>query len=252
MTDWQLGLQAFHEGRMREAADRLQAALAETELTISGLARYETCAYLGAALYALGLTLEAVTAFEMAFQFSPAAAPSDDLMMNLAHAYLAVGRREAAREALRFLLAQAPGHVAATMLAARLHSSLSSGGVSGAILGASPETVENYIRTLRFSHSASGGYPPAEVHEALSQLRRFILSLTEDLQQAETKNAQYELEILRYRQMEDAVVENMMQSMPQEHPAQAKSDEAKSDEAKSDKVDSELSPIEILFRQKSS
>ena len=248
MTDWQLGLQAFHEGRMREAADRLQTALAETELTISGLARYETYAYLGAALYALGLSPEAVTAFEMAFQFSPAAVPSDDLMMNLAHAYLAVGRREAAREALRFLLAQAPGHVAATMLAARLSSSLSSGSaISGAILGASPETVENYIRTLRFSHSASGGYPPAEVHEALSQLRRFILSLTESLQEAETRNAQYELEILRYRQMEDAVVENMMQSIPQEQPAQAKSDEAKSD-----KVDSKLSPIEILFRQKSS
>ena len=98
MTDWQLGVQAFHEGRMREAADRLQAALGESEMAVTQAVRYETCAYLGAALYALGLPAEALTAFEQAIQFSPAAAPPDDLLMNLAHAYLAAGRRGAARE----------------------------------------------------------------------------------------------------------------------------------------------------------
>ena len=239
MTDWQLGLQAFHEGRMREAADRLQAALNERELAISQVVRYETCAYLGAALYALGLPTEALTAFEMAFRFSPSAVPPDDLMMNLAHAYLAAGRRDAAREALRFLLFHTPGHVAAGMLALRLDSSPADNTVKGAVLGASPETARNYIRTLTFTQSHSQGYDPAQVQEALSHLERFINDLSQEIQQAEAKLAEYELEITRYRQMEDAVVENMVQM--QRNPAQIQTEGSKS----------ELSPIEILFQQKS-
>lgn len=235
MTDWQLGLQAFHEGRMREAADRLQAALNENELAISLTARYETCAYLGAALYALALPEEALPAFELAFRFSPTAVPSDELMMNLAYAYLAAGRREAAREALRFLLTQTPGHIAASMLAARLEEVSANGTFTGAILGASPKTAENYIRTLTFSQPVSGGYSPAEVQEALTQLQKFIVGLSQELRQAEAKNAQNEQELLRYRQMEDAVVENMMQMQPKQ----------------SDDEKGGLSPIEILFRQKS-
>lgn len=241
MTDWQLGVQAFHEGRMREAADRLQAAVGEDELAVTQAVRYETCAYLGAALYALGLPGEALTAFELAVQFSPTAAPPDDLLMNLAHAYLAAGRRSAARETLRFLLTQAPGHVAAGMLAARLDETPDDAAVSGAVLGASPETAENYIRTLTFSQPVSGGYAPAEVHEALGQLQKLITTLIYDLREAEAKNAQNEMEIFRYRQMEDAVVENMMQFQPAPHqPATQKQD----DDEKN------LSPIEILFRQK--
>lgn len=236
MTDWQLGMQAFHEGRMREAVDRLQAAFSENELAVTQSVRCETCAYLGAALYALGMPGEALTAFEQAIQFSPAAAPPDDLLMNLAHAYLAAGRRSAARETLRFLLTQTPGHVAAGMLAARLDETPGDAAVSGAVLGASPETAENYIRTLTFSQPVSGGYAPAEVHEAFSQLQKLVTSLIYDLREAEARNAQNELEILRYRQMEDAVVENMMQfqAMPQ-----------KQEDEKKD-----LTPIEILFRQK--
>ncbi len=236
MTDWQLGMQAFHEGRMREAADRLQAALGENELAVTQSVRYETCAYLGAALYALGLPLEALTAFEQAVRFSPAAAPPDDLLMNLAHAYLAAGRRGAARETLRFLLTQTPGHVAAGMLASRLDETPDNAAVSGAVLGASPETAENYIRTLTFSQSVSGGYAPSEVHEALGQLQKLIMALISDLREAEARNAQNELEILRYRQMEDAVVENMMQfqAAPQKESSEK-----------------DLTPIEILFRQKS-
>lgn len=234
MTEWQLGLLAYREGRMREAADRLQAALDERELTVSQAARYQTCAYLGAALYALGLPAQALTAFETAFQFSPSVFPPADLLMNLAHAYLAAGRRSRAQETLRLLLSQSPGHVAANMLASRLGTSPGNAELTGAVLGTSPETAQNYIRTLTFSHSAAHGYDPAEVQEALAQLGRYVSGLTQELEQAEAKIAQYELEILRYRQMEDAVVENMVQgrSAAPQHP------------------ESGLSPIEILFRQK--
>ena len=234
MTEWQLGIQAYREGRMREAADRLQAAQDEDELTVSQAARYQTCAYLGAALYALGLPAPALTAFEAAARFSPSAVPPSDLLMNLAHAYLAAGRRSAARETLRLLLSEAPGHVAANMLVSRLDASPESSAVSGSVLGTSPETAQNYIRTLTVSRSAADGYDPAEVQEALAQLGRYISSLTQELEQAESKIAGYELELLRYRQMEDALVENMVQSRPNtpEH------------------SESGLSPIEILFRQK--
>lgn len=222
---------------MREAADRLQASLCENELAVMQQVRYETCAYLGAALYALSLPAEALTAFEHAVQFSPSVVPPDDLLMNLAHAYLAAGRRRAARETLRLLLTQLPGHIAAGMLAARLDEAPANVDVSGAILGTSPETAENYIRTLTFSQPVSGGYAPAEVQEALGQLQKLIAALSHDLQDAEARIAQDEMEILRYRQMEDAVVENMMQI---ESSPQTQSDERK-----------DLTPIEILFRQKS-
>ncbi len=239
MTDWQLGLQAFREGRMREAADRLQTALSEYELTISQVVRYETSAYLGAALYALGLPTQALTAFEQAVHFSPAAVPPADLQMNLAHAYLAAGRRDEAGQTLRSLLTAAPGHVAASMLLARLDSTAAGTPVSGAVLGTSAKTAQDYIRTLTFTRSVPNGYDPAEVQEALTQLTRYINGLTQELDQSEARNAHYETEILRYRQMEDAVVENMMQHSSQSANGQA-----------SDETESKLSPIELLFRQK--
>ncbi len=238
MTDWQIGLQAFREGRMREAADRLGAALEENELTVSRLARYETCAYLGAARYSLGLPVDALAAFEAALQFAPSPAPPADLLMNLAHAYLAAGRPSDARAALSRLRARTPGHVAANMLAARLDTLHTEDQISGAVLGVSPETAETYIRTLTFSRRAAGGYEPAEVQEALGQLQRYIESLTDQLELAETKAAQADLEIQRYRQMEDAVVENIMQFQPTAQTAEGE-------------VQSGLSPIEILFQQKS-
>ena len=239
MTDWHLGFLAFREGRMREAADRLQAALGEQELTVSQTVRYETSAYLGAALYALGLPAQALTAFEQAVKFSPNAAPAPDLQMNLAHAYLAAGRRDEARQALRSLLAAAPGHIAANMLLTRLESTAAGAAVSGAVLGTSPETAQNYIRTLTFTRSIPNGYDPAEVQEALNQLTRYISGLTQELAQSESRNAQQDSEIQRYRQMEDAVVENMMQ-----HSAQSTNGQ------ESDDTEGKLSPIELLFRQK--
>ena len=234
MTEWQLGLLAYREGRMREAADRLRAALDENELAVSQAVRYQTCAYLGAALYALGLPAPALTAFETAFRFSPTAVPPADLLMNLAHAYLAAGRRGAARQTLALLLSSAPGHVAAGMLAARLDTDPAGEDAAGAVLGTSPETAQNYIRTLTFSRSAAHGYEPAEVQEALTQLGRYISGLTQELDYADTKIADYEREIQRYRQMEDAVVESMVQSQS----------------ASSERPESGLSPIELLFRQK--
>lgn len=234
MIQWQLGLLAYREGRMREAADRLQAALDESELTVSQTVRYQTCAYLGAALYALGLPARALTAFETAFRFSHAPVPPADLLMNLAHAYLAAGRRSTARQTLDLLLTNVPGHVAAGMLAARLDSDPAGEEAAGAVLGTSPETAQNYIRTLTFSRSAAQGYEPAEVQEALAQLGRYISGLTQELEYADTKMAQYEREVLRYRQMEDAVVESMVQGQS----------------ASTEEPDSSLSPIEILFRQK--
>ena len=239
MTDWQLGLQAFREGRMREAVDRLQTALAERELTVSQVVHYESSAYLGAALYALGLPAQALAAFEQAVRFSPAPVPAADLQMNLAHAYLAAGRRDEAGQTLRSLLTAAPGHVAANMLLARLDSTAAGTPVSGAILGTSAKTAQDYIRTLTFTDSVPNGYDPAEVQEALTQLTRYINGLTQELAQFEARNAQYEAEILRYRQMEDAVVENMMQ-----HSAQSANGQA------GEESGSKLSPIEILFRQK--
>ena len=122
------------------------------------------------------------------------------------------------------------------MLAARLDETPNVGAVSGAVLGASPETAENYIRSLTFSQPVSGGYAPAEVQEALSQLQKLVTTLIYDLREAEARNAQNELELLRYRQMEDAVVENMMQFQP----VPPKQEDEKKD----------LTPIEILFRQK--
>ncbi len=239
MTDWQLGLQAFREGRMREAADRLQAAQDEHELAVSLAARYETSAYLGAALYALGLPVEALTAFEQAVQFSPSGMPAPDLQMNLAHAYLAAGRREEARQTLRSLLSVSPGHVAANMLATRLDTSAPGTAVSGTVLGSSPESAQSYIRTLKFTRSGPSGYDAAEVQEALTQLGRYINGLTQELAQAEAVNDRQEMELLRYRQMEDAVIENMMQQSPQHH------------SENSEEAEGALSPIEILFRQKS-
>ena len=236
MTDWQLGLQAFREGRMREAADRLQAALSENELSISQTVRYETCAFLGAALYALGLPAEALAAFQAARRLSPTPFLSVDLMMNLAHASLAAGQRDEARETLQALLKQAPGHVAAQMLAQRLDSSPASGGVTGVVLGVSPETAQRYIRTLTFTRASGTGYEPAEVKEALHQLERFIQGLSQGLTKAETKIAQLESEVQRYRQMEDAVVENMINQL--------------SPPAQKDSAKSGLSPIELLFQQK--
>jgi len=238
MTDWRLGLLAFREGRMHEAADRLGSAAAERELTVSQATRFETCVYLGAALYGLGRPVEAIKAFETAFQLSPTPIPPSELTQNLVHAYLAAGRRDAAREALRFLINYAPGHVAARMLLQRLDNTPDDEPITGTMLGESVESVKKYLQTLRFASVSSGGYDPAQVWEALSQLEIYIEALDMRLQRQQETVRHYEAEIERYRQMEEAMVENLvqMQQDAQNRPVELEAPQ--------------LTPIEILFQKK--
>ncbi len=237
MTDWQMGLQAFREGRMREAADRLGGAITEQEMAVSQSVRFETCAYLGAALYAEGRPEEAVTAFETAFRLSPSPVPPEELTLNLAHAYLAARRRDAAREALLFLLAHAPGHVAGRMLLQRLDAAPQDPDVSGAIMGDSVDSARRYLQTIRFTQMAGGGYDSAEVNEVLSLIDHYLTELSQRLQVSEDKTTHYEAEIQRYRQMEDAMVQNIVQMQQ----------EAQNRPVEPDR--SQLSPIEILFQK---
>lgn len=239
MTDWELGLLAFREGRTREAVDRLEAAAAETELTVSRAARFETLAHLGAAQYALGRPGDAARAFEGARRLRPASAAPPDLLLNLAHAYLADGRRADARAALSALLGRTPGHVAARMLLRRLDNTPPDQPVTGAVLGDSVESVKQYLRTLTFESVGAGGYDPAQVREALSQVERYIDSLDQQLSRAQTALAAQEDEIARLRQTEEVLIQNMVaaQQGANGHP--------------SDPDAAQLSPIEILFQKKS-
>jgi tetratricopeptide (TPR) repeat protein len=233
-----MGLQAFQEGRMHEAADRLASAASEREMTVSQAVRFETCVYLGAALYNLGRPTEAVKAFETAFQLSPTPVPPAELTLNLAHAYLASGRRDAARAALRYLLNYAPGQVAARMLLQRLETTPDNEPITGTVLGESVESAKTFIHTLRFATVSSGGYDPAQVWEALSQLETYMDTLDQRLQHEQETVRHYEAEIERYQQMEEAMVQNLvqMQQDAQGRPAEPES--------------AQLSPIEILFQKK--
>ena len=237
MTDWQKGIQAFREGRMREAVDRLSTAAAVEEMTVSQHVRFETCAYLGAALYAEGKPLEAVTAFEAAFRLTPTPVPPPDLILNLVHAYLAAGRRDAAREALLFLLYHTPGHVAARMLLQRLDNTPGDEPITGTIMGDTVESVKLYLRTLIFATVESGGYDPVQVREAFHQVEQYMDKLDSHLQSRQEQIHRLEAEIERYRQMEETMVQNIVEMQQQ---AQARAEEAASP----------LSPIEILFQKK--
>ena len=100
------------------------------------------------------------------------------------------------------------------------------------------ESVKKYIRTLRFTTVSSGGYDPAQVWEALSQLETYMETLDKRLQREQEKFRHYEAEIERYRQMEEAMVQNLVQ-MQQD--AQSRTAELEA---------AQLSPIEILFQKK--
>lgn len=238
MTDWQMGLLAFREGRMREAADRLSLALSEQEMAVSLTARFETCANLGAALYAEGRPVDAVAAFETAFRLSPTPVPPTELTLNLAHAYLAAQRRGEAREALLFLLSHAPGHVAARMLLQRLDHTPQNKAIAGAVMGDSIDSARKYLQTVNFTQITGGGYDPREVQEVLSLVEDYLTQLDLRLQATQNTVVQYEDEIDRYRQMEEAMVQNIvqMQKDSQHYPAAPD--------------DTQLSPIEILFQKR--
>ncbi len=232
-------MRAFREGRTREAVDRLGAAAAETQMTVSRTVRFETLAHLGAALYALGQPAEAVSPFEDALRLRPGYFAPASLLLNLSHAYLAAGRRGSARETLQSLLATYPGHVAARMLLRRLETTPSDQPVTGAVLGDSVETVRQYLHTLTFETVSTDGYSPAQVREALAQIERYINGMDQRLSRAQATLQQQDEEIARLRQTEEVLIQNMVNS------------QQNANGVPSDPDSETLSPIEVLFQQKS-
>ena len=209
-TEWQTGLQAFHEGRMREAVDRLQNAISETERTVSLVARFQTYAFLGAAQYALGRPADAVTSFETALRLSPTKIPPSDLSVNLANAYLASGRRDEAKRTLQQTLKTAPGHIEARMLLQRLLSQSEGAALNGMVLGESPASVKRYLRSLVFKTVPTNGYDPAQVRQALLQMEHYVDFLIAQISQHEQALTQAQQEIGRLQQSEDTLVQNML------------------------------------------
>ncbi|BDI32380.1 hypothetical protein CCAX7_44310 [Capsulimonas corticalis] len=247
MTDWQLGLRAFREGRMREATDRLRNAAGDRERTVTQGVRFQTLAFLGASLYALGHAAEAVTAFEDACRLSFAPGPPADLSVNLANSYLAVGRRDDAKRALQQALRAAPGHVEARMMLQRLENSPDDQPLVGSVLGETPEGVKAYLRTLSFARVASGGYDPAQVRQALSQMERYIDFLSAQIEERDATIASDEVELERYRKMEDVMIEKMMLAQSDPTALHIPHQISQNGEANG----SSLSPIELLFQKKS-
>jgi tetratricopeptide (TPR) repeat protein len=249
MQDWQLGLRAFREGRMREAADRLRASAGDRERTVMQVVRFQTLAFLGAALYALGHSHEAVAAFEDAVRLAPPPGAPSDLSVNLANAYLAVGRRDEARTALMHALGSAPGHVEARMMLQRLENSPADEPIVGSVLGESPEGVKTYLRTLSFARISAGGYDPAQVRQALAQLERYIDFLASQITSRDETIAKFEQDMERYRKMEDAYIQTVIDRKTHPDPLLFPAEPAVSSDP-DQPAEPELTPIERLFRNK--
>jgi tetratricopeptide (TPR) repeat protein len=240
---------------MREAADRLRTSAGDYERTVMQVVRFQTLAFLGAALYALGYSHDAVAAFEDAVRLAPKPGAPADLSVNLANAYLAVGRRDEARTALMHALASAPGHVEARMMLQRLESSPADEPIVGSVLGESPEGVKTYLRTLTFARVSSGGYDPAQVRQSLAQLERYVDFLASQITARDETIAQFEVDMDRYRQMEDHYIESMLDKKAKEDPLYNYTPPEKAppvaDISKIPQADEpELTPIERLFRGK--
>jgi DivIVA domain-containing protein len=253
MTEWQLGLRAFREGRMREASDRLSAAARDAEKTVTQGVRFQTLTFLGAALYALGQPADAVKAFEDALRLTPTPVVPAALTVNVANAYLAVGRRSDARRALEQTLQSAPGHVEARMMLQRLENTPENAPLQGKILGETPEGVMNYIRTLTFSTVASGGYDQEQVRQALLQVERYINFLISMLNARNETIARQEVDMERYRKMEDDYIEKMMQDNKEHDRKQEESIRPVGqpvETAPENTAQPALTPIEILFQKK--
>lgn len=212
MTDWQTGILAFREGRLREAADRLRLAADEQERTVTQSARYQTWAFLGAALYALGRVADAANAFENAEKLCPTPVAPPDLTVNLANAYLATGRREDARRALETTLQNAPGHVEARMLLNRLDSHSPDEPLTGAVLGESPDAARLFLRTLTFGTVPQGGYAPDQVREAMGMLSHYIEFLASLVSERDQTIAQQAELLEQARQTENTLIDNLMQA----------------------------------------
>ncbi|MDQ6699834.1 MAG: tetratricopeptide repeat protein, partial [Acidobacteriota bacterium] len=211
-------MQAFREGRLREAADRLREAASQHERTVAQAMRYQTLSYLGATLYTLGLPVEAVEAFEQAVHFA-VGAPPPELTINLANAYLAAGRPQDARRALQTALRDSPGDMEAQMLLQRLDNRPADEPVVGAVLGHSPQSVQNYLRTLSFAQAAAGGYDPAQVRQALAQISRYVEGLASLMSAQQETIARQEAALEQHRQMEETLVARLAASPPPPVPA---------------------------------
>ncbi len=240
MTEWQKGLQAFREGRVREAADRLQEAADDQEHTVSQDARFQTLAFLGAAHYALGQPSQAVEPFESALRLSPASPPPADLTFNLANSYLAAGRPRDARVLLQWMLADQPGHAEARMLLQRLEARSDEDAITGFMLGVSPDSVKKYLQTVSFSR-VTDGFDPVQVRESFRHVELYVDYLSRRIQDLEEAAQRQEEMLARYRQMEDRLVQNMMQ-------AQSAAQQASFADAGS-AGEVPLSPIEALMRK---
>lgn len=258
-TEWQTGLQAFREGRMREAVDRLQAASHEDERTVSLMARFQTYAFLGAAQYALGRASDAVGSFEAALRLSPTRTPPPDLTVNLANAYLAVGRRSDARQMLQSTVQAAPGHIEARMLLQRLSGQPEGTETHGMVLGESPSSVKQFLRSLVFKTVPDGGYDPAQVRQAFLQIERYVDFLIAQVAHNEQTQAESQQEIARLQQSEDTLVQNMLQAQQEaehlrEQLAQLSAARAGGQGGENVMADDlnqpALSPLEKLFQRK--
>jgi tetratricopeptide (TPR) repeat protein len=195
MTEWELGIQAFRQGRLREASDRLRAAADDKERTVTQTVRFQTLAYLGAALYALGRAEEAVEALEQAIHFSPRAGTPSDLRINLSNAYLAAGRADDARRVLQETLQETPGSMEARMLLERLGQRDPATPLTGSALGVSPASVLRYMHTLSFGTVTAGGLDPAQVRLALTQIERHVEFLVRQIVTRDETIARLEAEL---------------------------------------------------------
>ncbi len=258
MTERQLGIDAFRQGRLREAVDRLRAAAADHDRTVSLHVGIQIYAHLGAALYALGDAAGAADMFSAAVSLHAASPIPLDLLMNLANASLASGRRQTAEQVLIRALNDNPGAMEARLVLERLRSRSDSRPITGVILGESPESVKRYMDTLSFS-STDQGYSPDEVRAALTQIHHYVDTLTDLLAARDRKIAAQDGEIERLRQTEETLIENMMQARQEadrlrESPNQQSGTPRLLSNGQGTAGESEaadLTPLEKLFQKKS-
>ncbi len=255
MTDWETGILAFREGRLREAADRLHLAAEERERAVTQEARYQTLAFLGAALYALGRAGDATGAFEQALRLCPAPVIPPDLTVNLANSYLATGRRDDARRTLDETLDHSPGHVEARMLRDRLDSHEPGAPLSGSVLGESPDAARQFLRTLTFGTVAQGGYAPDQVREALAMISHYVEFLASQVDARDQTVAQQAAQLEQARQTENALIDNLVQARQDadrlRNAAVTTLSHSPAGDESPDPAEESLTPLAKLFQKKS-
>jgi len=136
----------------------------------------------------------------------------------------------------------------------RLENSTGDEPIAGAVLGETPEGVKTYLRTLSFSRVASGGYDPAQVRQALSQIERYIDFLAAQLTKKDEVVQSYEIQIERYKKMEDQYIQKMIDTRTSSGPDLSEFATKTQPEAiaspSGEQPAEQLTPIELLFRNK--